>query len=574
MMRNLSKLVLGAALVILISPPEIIAGRGGGYRGGGGGGYRGGSEGGGGERGGGGGAYGGGGGSGYRGGGTGGSPSFSQPRSPTGQSGSGSRYGDSSGTANRNQNPYSNAGAAAAGAGYSNRNQSQAHPAGAAAAGAGYSNRNQSQAHPAGAAAAGAGYANNNQSLAHPGAAGAAAGAGYANNQGLAHPGAAGAAAGAGYANNQGLAHPGAAGAAAGAGYANNHSGINGYWNGNNSAAWGATGYGTGVGAWGAGSPMYGWGYSGYSNPYYGGAGGLGGVSQQPGGVPQQSAGAGYNYTQPISTTAAPPEQAVASQANSAFDQARDAFKAGDYANAQQLDQQAITQTPNDTSLHELLALVYFAQGKYDKAAEPLYAVLSVGPGWDWTTLSGMYPAVETYTRQLRALEATVRANPDSAPARFVLAYQYLAQGHNENAVEQLRAASKLQPGDTLSPQLIAKLEPAGAAQAPAADAAAGASPAAEGKLAGTWTAIPGKDAKVALAITDDGKFNWDASGPGRQPSTIAGASTFADGVLTLAAKGGQDGALVGKVAWQDADHFTFRLVGAPANDPGLKFAR
>jgi hypothetical protein len=35
----------------------------------------------------------------------------------------------------------------------------------------------------------------------------------------------------------------------------------------------------------------------------------------------------------------------------------------------------------NDTSLHEFLALVYFAQGKYDKAAEPLYAVLSVGPG-------------------------------------------------------------------------------------------------------------------------------------------------------------------------------------------------
>src|ERR1700733_11133233 len=101
---------------------------------------------------------------------------------------------------------------------------------------------------------------------------------------------------------------------------------------------------------------MYGWGYSGYSNPYYGGAGGLGGVSQQPGGVPQQSAGAGYNYTQPISTTAAPPERAAPSQANSAFDQARDAFKAGDYANALQLDQQAITQTPNDTSLHELLA--------------------------------------------------------------------------------------------------------------------------------------------------------------------------------------------------------------------------
>ncbi len=54
----------------------------------------------------------------------------------------------------------------------------------------------------------------------------------------------------------------------------------------------------------------------------------------------------------------------------------------------------------------------------------------------------------------------------------------------------------------------------------------------------------------------------------------IAGKSTFADGVLTLAAEGGQNGALVGQVAWQDADNFSFRLVGGPPNDPGLKFAR
>ena len=123
-------------------------------------------------------------------------------------------------------------------------------------------------------------------------------------------------------------------------------------------------------------------------------------------------------------------------------------------------------------TLHEFLGLVYFAQGKYDQAAEPLYAVLSVGPGWDWTTVSGMYPDVETYTRQLRALEANVRANPNSAPARFVLAYQYLVQGHDQNAVDQLKAAVKLQPGDTLSAQLIAHLQPTGAAQPPSADAA------------------------------------------------------------------------------------------------------
>ena len=53
----------------------------------------------------------------------------------------------------------------------------------------------------------------------------------------------------------------------------------------------------------------------------------------------------------------------------------------------------------------------------------------------------------------------------------------------------------------------------------------------------------------------------------------IAGKSTFADGTLTLTAQGGQAGALVGQVAWKDANDFTFRLVGGPSNDPGLKFA-
>ncbi len=105
MMRTLSKLALGTALVILVSPPDILAGRGGGGGGnrGGGGGYRGGG-----------------------GGGMGGTPSFSQPHSPMNQSGAHPQYGNTSG--------------AGGGAGYANRNQSQAHPAGAAAAGAGYAN--------------------------------------------------------------------------------------------------------------------------------------------------------------------------------------------------------------------------------------------------------------------------------------------------------------------------------------------------------------------------------------------------------------------------------------------------
>ncbi|AGA27108.1 tetratricopeptide repeat protein [Singulisphaera acidiphila] len=485
------------------------------------------------------------------------------------------------GYANRNQNQ--SASAAAAGAGYANRNQNQS--ASAAAAGAGYANRNQNQS--ASAAAVGAGVANRNQSPSTAGA--AAAGAGIANrNQSPTFSNAGAAAAGADVANrNQSPTVSNAGAAAAGAGYANRnqydgyHPGVvNGYWNGNNSAAWGAAGYGlgamTGVGAWGTGSPMYSYGYSSYSNPYSGSGGAVqqAGVSQQPGDAPQQTAAPASDYSQPISTTATHPEPAVADQATAAFNQAREAFKAGDYANALQLDQQALTQMPNDTTLHEFLALVLFAQGKYEQAAAPLYAVLSVGPGWDWTTLSGMYPDVATYTGQLRNLEAYVAANPNSAQGRFVLAYQYLSEGHDENAVTQLKQVVKLQPEDTLSAQLVARYQPSGDTPSAPAGVAPADSPAVDGKLPGKWVATPAKDANIALSIQDDGRFTWAATGQGKPPTTIAGASTFADGVLTLVDQGGQSGSLAGKVIWQNADHFTFRLAGAPPTDPGLSFAR
>ena len=50
-----------------------------------------------------------------------------------------------------------------------------------------------------------------------------------------------------------------------------------------------------------------------------------------------------------------------------------------------------------------------------------MYAVLSVGPGWDWTTLISLYPNVDVYTAQLRALEDYCKANPQSASAASCL---------------------------------------------------------------------------------------------------------------------------------------------------------
>ena len=433
MTRFLLRLTVCASFSILTTPSDAASGRGGGYGGGmqrGGGGYGGGSRG-----------YGEGGG-GY-GGGMGHSPSFSQPHSQASGSASGGRnpYENNAGTGGRNtssSNP--NAGAAAAGAGYENRNQTQNHPnAAPAAAGAGYENRNQSSNHPnAAPAAAGAGYANRNQSGNYPNAGAAAAGAGYANRNQSSYPNAGAAAAGAAYGNRYGYDqyHPGMAG---------------GYWNGN----YGAASMGA-YGGMGMASPSYGYGSTPYMNPYAGaglGAGGLG----QPGGQPQPvNAPAGnpapYDYSQPVNASAAPPDVPPPTDpSTSAVGQARQAFQAGDYAGALQLTQQALGQMPNDVSLHEFLALDLFAQGSYEQAAAPLYAVLSVGPGWDWTTLIGNYSDASVYTKQLRGLEAFVRANPRSAKAQFVLAYHYICQGQGEAAIRPLKNVISLQPNDNLS---------------------------------------------------------------------------------------------------------------------------
>ena len=62
---------------------------------------------------------------------------------------------------------------------------------------------------------------------------------------------------------------------------------------------------------------------------------------------------------------------------------------------------------PTDAVLHEFRALVLFAMGDYRQSAAVVHSVLAVGPGWDWTTMSSLYPDPNRYTQQLAALEIT-----------------------------------------------------------------------------------------------------------------------------------------------------------------------
>jgi tetratricopeptide (TPR) repeat protein len=312
-------------------------------------------------------------------------------------------------------------------------------------------------------------------------------------------------------------------------------------------------------------------------------------------------------YAQPLDTVAAPTvvveaqadgQPAAAPLAGPAadFEAARAAFRVGQYAEALRSTEAAIAVQTQDAALHEFRALCLFALGRYDEAAATLYAVLAVGPGWDWPTLIGLYPSVDVYTAQLRRLEDACVAQADAAAPRFVLAYHYLTAGHRDAAARILRKVVALQPKDTLSAGLLAKLEapaagaPAAAAGAPAlaapaapagdAPAPAAAVPAAgpadagpQFPLAGTWKAQPNAETTITLSVQVDGSFTWDVTKNG-QTRRMAGTSTVGKtGLLTLAG-GAADGALVGQLRWADADHVRLSLLGAQAKESGLEFTR
>ena len=358
---------------------------------------------------------------------------------------------------------------------------------------------------------------------------------------------------------------------------------------------WGYGGYGMGGYGYGYGSPCYAWGYSSYVNPYY--------VSSvmQPVPVVLDSGGAlaySYDYSMPIEVQGTPAAPEVVSQAMTPFDQARAAFARSDYGQALLLVDQALVKLPQDANLHEFRALTLFAQGRYEDAASVLYAVLSVGPGWNWPTLIGLYSDPNVYTQQVRALEAFRNTHLEQAAPRFVLAYHYLAQGHEDAAIAELKSVVKNQPDDTLSVQLLTQLEkknglpltvpvPAAgaAALAPAGDAQAAAAalkpagevpqavPAKQFPLTGNWQAQPNPDTAITLTVKDDGAFTWGVAQKGK-PKTITGSSTVGQtGLLTLAGQG-DAGVLVGQVTWTDETHFNFKLAGGPADDQGLNFTK
>ncbi len=364
-------------------------------------------------------------------------------------------------------------------------------------------------------------------------------------------------------------------------GYANGFS--NGYWD----RPWYAQPLAWGLGAWSLGSVFYNSGYMSYSNPYYTSAVG----------VPVY-----YDYSQPIQvvseTYAMPVDTAVAStddatatqsaypaevqESVSHSEQARTKFYEGDYVGAMNEIDLALQKVPNDAAVHELRGLVQFATKDYQAAAGTLYAVLSAGPGWDWTTMSSLYPSVDTYTQQLRDLEGYVKAHPDDAASRFVLAYHYITAGHNDAAVRQLKKVTELQPSDQLSAQLLKLVggepeketteQPPSAADPAATPAEPPTIPDIDEKLiVGKWTAKRDDGSTFVLDLASDEKFTWDYSHGDKKGQEFSGKYSVDGAILVLARS---DGAQMPGLVTMEKDGFNFKLYGGPENDPGLDFRK
>jgi hypothetical protein len=334
---------------------------------------------------------------------------------------------------------------------------------------------------------------------------------------------------------------------------------------------------------WGLGTVANDWLYTGYSNPY---------SATQAAAQPAATTVV-YDYSQPINVVAAPADPAVADSTEQVFSAARDRFKAGDYQAALDLSDQVLKQTPNAAVVHEFRGLALFALKRYDDAAAADYAVLSAGPGWNWSTLIGLYVDADTYTSQLRALEAYERANPQSSSAPFLLGYHYMVEGHDDAAAAQFERVTQLLPKDQLSASFVKALrkpsEQVAQASTPAQGAAPAQTQASQGgpgpgraasspnppppptALDGSWKAQPAPDVSVGLTLKEDGSFVWEFDAKGQKQS-IEGRAGFQDGTLIL--QPAQGPPLVGKVTQTKPDSFVFAPPGSGEKKGGLVFNR
>ena len=192
----------------------------------------------------------------------------------------------------------------------------------------------------------------------------------------------------------------------------------------------------------------------------------------------------------------------------------------------------------------------------------------------NWATLIGLYPDVETYTGQLRALEDRCRQGPKAAAPRFLLAYHYLVAGHTDAAAALLKTVLALEPGDRVARRLLASLTappppPEPARTVPDGDGAAGRPPSVD--LLGRWRGE--RDGSTfELSLDDRGRFLWKAARQGKPTATVSGAYALSGDTLVLTPE--DRSPLRASLTELTPDSFRLKADGVIPGDSGLGFRR
>jgi tetratricopeptide (TPR) repeat protein len=327
-----------------------------------------------------------------------------------------------------------------------------------------------------------------------------------------------------------------------------------------------------GVTWWGASRLSYAFGMGSYSNPYYD-AGGAGGYDySEPIAMYQPAAESQVATTTSAAATGAAPAPGVSQEGMSLFDQSRSAFSRADYNQALELCNQTLKTMPNDAVVHEFRSLVLFALQNYHEAAAAAYAVLSAGPGWDWTTLSSLYGNVADYTTQLRKLEAFVGQNPNSSDAHFLLAYHYLTAGYPDAARRQLSEVDKLTPNDRLVRQLLGLSSPPD--QKPTESTPRPPAPDTQqikaDQLVGVWTASGASGSKFQMTLAADSAFSWKFTSA-KKTDEVKGVFAVEQNNLAMEV---DDGSVLLADISLTGNQLQFKVIGGDSTDPALTFTR
>jgi tetratricopeptide (TPR) repeat protein len=316
--------------------------------------------------------------------------------------------------------------------------------------------------------------------------------------------------------------------------------------------------------SWGLNSLAYNFGYSGYANPFY--------AAPEPTVVVPQY----LNYTQPVvSVVQALPESGqeppqIPQTSAEAFDEGRAEFLRGNYGNALAKTEQAMKEFHDNPVIHEFRALCLFALGRYRESSAAVHSILASGPGWDWTTLSSLYPDTDTYTNQLAALEKAADGKPDDPSLQFLLAYHYTTVGQAPLAKDALARAQKLLPADPV----VAQLAKAAGVEAPVVDPPVPPPKAADVQLdvTGDWFATRPDGGKIGLTLKPEGGFAWSVEDKAGKKDSFDGNFSLDENMLILERKSG--GALMGRVTALADNKFNFKTLGGGDTDPGLTFAK